>query len=144
MRKISGGYSDGETPVPIPNTAVKPISADGTWGEAPWESRTPPGFLRQGPLRGPLSRSRQGVARAPSRLGEWNPLLGIDRRRGRRKRHLVAIVGARRPGHLGGRRFHVMLYVVVPRLLLDLMGRPYEGDARKRELERPRVSTESG
>jgi hypothetical protein len=35
----------GITPVPIPNTAVKPASADGTWGVAPWESRTPPGFL---------------------------------------------------------------------------------------------------
>ena len=27
---ISGDYSEGETPVPIPNTAVKPLSADGT------------------------------------------------------------------------------------------------------------------
>jgi hypothetical protein len=37
-----GGYGDGVPPVPIPNTEVKPISADGTWGEIPWESRTPP------------------------------------------------------------------------------------------------------
>ena len=29
---ISGGHGGGETPVPIPNTAVKPTSADGTWG----------------------------------------------------------------------------------------------------------------
>ena len=43
--KISGGHGGGETPVPIPNTAVKPARADGTWGEAPWESRSPPGFL---------------------------------------------------------------------------------------------------
>src|SRR6184192_1659875 len=27
---VSGGESGGETPVPIPNTAVKPSSADGT------------------------------------------------------------------------------------------------------------------
>src|SRR5205807_7899725 len=27
---VSGGDSGGETPVPIPNTAVKPSSADGT------------------------------------------------------------------------------------------------------------------
>ena len=40
-----GGHSGGVTPVPIPNTAVKPTSADGTWGEIPWESRTPPDFL---------------------------------------------------------------------------------------------------
>ena len=49
-RTVSGGHGDGVTPVPISNTAVKPISADGTWGVAPWESRTPPGFLRQKPL----------------------------------------------------------------------------------------------
>ncbi len=40
--KISGGHGGGVTPVPIPNTEVKPASADGTWGETPWESRTPP------------------------------------------------------------------------------------------------------
>src|SRR2546421_12922144 len=39
---ISGGFSGGVTPVPIPNTEVKPASADGTWGETPWESRSPP------------------------------------------------------------------------------------------------------
>lgn len=26
----AGGYSEGSAPVPIPNTAVKPLSADGT------------------------------------------------------------------------------------------------------------------
>jgi hypothetical protein len=40
-----GGNSEGATPVPIPNTEVKPFSAYGTSGETPWESRTPPGFL---------------------------------------------------------------------------------------------------
>ncbi len=44
-RTVSGGHGGGETPVPIPNTAVKPASADGTWGVTPWESRTPPEFL---------------------------------------------------------------------------------------------------
>ena len=39
-----GGESGGVTPVPIPNTEVKPASADGTWAETPWESRTPPDF----------------------------------------------------------------------------------------------------
>src|SRR5579864_7829944 len=42
---ISGDHGGGDTPVPIPNTAVKPASADGTWGATPWESRTSPGFL---------------------------------------------------------------------------------------------------
>ncbi len=53
-RTVSGGHGGGETPVPIPNTAVKPASADGTWGVAPWESRTPPGFLQTmpPPMRG--------------------------------------------------------------------------------------------
>ena len=45
-----GGHSDRVTPVPIPNTEVKPVSADGTWGLTPWESRTPPDFSRQGRL----------------------------------------------------------------------------------------------
>src|SRR3954447_20999184 len=37
-----GGHSDGETPLPIPNREVKPVSADGTRGAIPRESRTPP------------------------------------------------------------------------------------------------------
>ena len=32
---VSGGYGGGDIPVPIPNTAVKPTSADGTWGFLP-------------------------------------------------------------------------------------------------------------
>ena len=32
----------GETPVPIPNTMVKPWAADGTALETVWESRWPP------------------------------------------------------------------------------------------------------
>ena len=42
-----GGHSDRVTPVPIPNTEVKPVSADGTWGEIPWESRTSPDFANK-------------------------------------------------------------------------------------------------
>ena len=37
---ISGGYSDGVPPLPIPNREVKPDRADGT--AHPWESRSPP------------------------------------------------------------------------------------------------------
>ena len=47
VSSFSGGRSEGETPVPIPNTEVKPISADGTWGATPWESRTLPTFKRK-------------------------------------------------------------------------------------------------
>ena len=39
---ISGDASEGDTPVSIPNTAVKPFSADGTKAETLWESRTLP------------------------------------------------------------------------------------------------------
>ena len=39
---VSGGYGEGETPLPIPNRAVKPLSADGTWPARAWESRSPP------------------------------------------------------------------------------------------------------
>ena len=43
---VFGGNSEGETPLPIPNRAVKPLSADGTWDSRPWESRSPPVFFR--------------------------------------------------------------------------------------------------
>jgi hypothetical protein len=41
---LPGGDSGGGQPVPIPNTEVKPASADGTWGATPWESRSLPGI----------------------------------------------------------------------------------------------------
>ena len=42
---FSGGYIGGVTPVPIPNTEVKPSRADGTPRETARESRSPPGFF---------------------------------------------------------------------------------------------------
>src|SRR5205085_4360200 len=48
-----GGYCERETPLPIPNREVKPLSADGTWPERAWESRSPPFYLvRKGRPRG--------------------------------------------------------------------------------------------
>ena len=44
-RGKSGDNSEGDTPVPIPNTEVKPFSADGTWRETAWESRSLPDFI---------------------------------------------------------------------------------------------------
>ena len=41
--KFSGGFVERVTPVPIPNTEVKPLGADGTAREGVWESRKPPG-----------------------------------------------------------------------------------------------------
>src|SRR3954451_11359292 len=46
-RTISGGYGVGETPLPIPNRAVKPHSADGTWLARARESRSPPVYLQR-------------------------------------------------------------------------------------------------
>jgi hypothetical protein len=42
VEKFSGDFVERETPVPIPNTEVKPLGADGTALEAAWESRKPP------------------------------------------------------------------------------------------------------
>src|SRR3954468_12322890 len=43
MLHKSGDDSEKVTPVPIPNTEVKLLSADGSWGMRPCESRTLPG-----------------------------------------------------------------------------------------------------
>jgi hypothetical protein len=44
-----GGFTDGETPLSIPNREVKPIRADGTMLVTAWESRSLPGlFLKRG------------------------------------------------------------------------------------------------
>ena len=46
VNKSLGDLSDVGTPGPIPNPAVKDVSADGTWGVSPRESRSlPRGFL---------------------------------------------------------------------------------------------------
>src|ERR1700749_2007579 len=50
-RKIPVVHSERETPLPIPNRAVKPFSADGTWGATPWESRSPPVLHRTDEFR---------------------------------------------------------------------------------------------
>ena len=39
--KLSRGHTEEVTPVPIPNTAVKLLRADGTAWATAWESRTP-------------------------------------------------------------------------------------------------------
>ena len=42
MKIESGDYSGEVTPVPIPNTVVKLLSADDTWWVTAWENRTSP------------------------------------------------------------------------------------------------------
>ena len=43
---ILGDHSEGDPPVPIPNTEVKPLSPDGTARASVWESRKLPGYVR--------------------------------------------------------------------------------------------------
>ena len=45
LKKFPGNHSVGETPVPIPNTEVKPYHADDTARATVWESRSLPGFF---------------------------------------------------------------------------------------------------
>ena len=56
---VSGGYIGGVTPVPIPNTEVKPSRADGTPRETAWESRSLPDFFEEAPES--LSRTSGSV-----------------------------------------------------------------------------------
>ena len=53
-RSLLGDCSEGGTPVPIPNTAVKPFSPDGTARASVWESRTSPELSRKPALNGGL------------------------------------------------------------------------------------------
>ena len=41
----SGGDSETATPVPMPNTEVKRLSAESSWGFSPCEDRTLPGYI---------------------------------------------------------------------------------------------------
>ncbi len=42
---FAGGHRSRVTPVPIPNTEVKPATADGTAWETVWESRSLPALF---------------------------------------------------------------------------------------------------
>ena len=75
-RKIPVVHSERETPLPIPNRAVKPFSADGTWGATPWESRSPPVLLaaRAFKRRGLLVYGQDLASRSAGGglLGRWS------------------------------------------------------------------------
>src|SRR2546426_5637178 len=72
LSPFSGGYGERETPLPIPNRAVKPLSADGTWPARARESRSPPvlpNAQRAAPERGRrLEPALAGRARAHAHL----------------------------------------------------------------------------
>jgi hypothetical protein len=75
-RKIPVVHSERETPLPIPNRAVKPFSADGTWGATPWESRSPPvlHMTDSEPPSGGSSSFWGGIAAG---LGPGRPRVGV-------------------------------------------------------------------
>src|SRR5678809_1588073 len=50
MTKFPGGHRGRVTPVPIPNTEVKPATADGTACAGVWESRSLPGVISRARL----------------------------------------------------------------------------------------------
>ena len=49
-KRISGNFTGGVTPVPIPNTEVKSTEVDGTVVSRPWESRTLPVYIVKSPI----------------------------------------------------------------------------------------------
>ena len=63
---LAGDQRAGATPVPIPNTAVKPGSVDGTSDDRRWESRPPPAI----PLRKPVAEHRDGLSVSRSRTAK--------------------------------------------------------------------------
>src|SRR5947207_8348769 len=69
LSPVSGGYGEGETPLPIPNRAVKPPSADGTWPARAWESRSPPVFQPVLDPAAPLIREWRGRVHLCARRG---------------------------------------------------------------------------
>src|ERR1700749_4109281 len=93
-RKIPVVHSERETPLPIPNRAVKPFSADGTWGATPWESRSPPVLhdefeppsggssefwapRSRAPPRGRDGKGRGRLGHDPGRLWPWPRRPGV-------------------------------------------------------------------
>src|SRR4029079_9420077 len=48
VNRFPGGHRGRVTPVPIPNTEVKPATADGTASAGVWESRSLPGIYSEG------------------------------------------------------------------------------------------------
>jgi hypothetical protein len=60
--RFPGGHRRGATPVPIPNTVVKPSTADGTAGVTLWESRSLPGVFDTPDAENSIGRSIRTAA----------------------------------------------------------------------------------
>ena len=63
---FAGGHRIRVTPVPIPNTEVKPDTADGTVRETAWESRSLPAVISKKPEA--HEQVRLGLFRFPWRV----------------------------------------------------------------------------
>ena len=83
----SGDNSEEVTPVLISNTVVKLLSADDTWWEAAWESRTLPVFVLQiilqyrGKIAVMLSFFLLATSLLSERMVSFDPLCGIAARK---------------------------------------------------------------
>ena len=87
IQKISGDNSERDPPVPIPNTEVKPLSADGTWLATARESRTSPG-----------SRERRCWRSEEASPTSYSPRWMWDQRMGNGWRGRTANADTRTPG----------------------------------------------
>ena len=75
--KYSGGNGERDPPVPIPNTEVKPFSADGTWLETARESRSLPDSIRKTlSISWAFFLSNREVNILPERLSQVHIVLG--------------------------------------------------------------------
>src|SRR5262245_35052049 len=97
--KFPGGHRGRVTPVPIPNTEVKPATADGTACVGVWESRSLPGVLNKKPalvFRAGFFISRAGFLRTlgppptPDRGEHGSPAAEQQQRGGLRRVRVVA------------------------------------------------------
>ena len=68
--KFAGGHRSRVTPVPIPNTEVKPATADGTAWETVWESRSLPAVKTSEPSARRLCALGSSCVRPPQ---PWHP-----------------------------------------------------------------------
>ena len=105
-RDISGGYSDGVPPLPIPNREVKPDRADGT--AHPRESRSPPfynkprdsketrGFVAfgrsEGLEKGMRSEKTEGAQETVARRGRIGGRLWVRHHKRRVERRTMAYI----------------------------------------------------
>src|SRR5687768_9560273 len=84
--QFPGGYRSRVTPVPIPNTEVKPATADGTARVTAWESRSLPGLF-SGPHQQPPSADAAFffVLALSRRLVAYYPDGRVDKRSARER-----------------------------------------------------------